>query len=118
MFMNKEIRLEIIYLANIYLNEASEYIETSQENDKVIKAQRVKLLKIQESLITKNPKKVLRQLKRMDAENVETNNQQFVAFLYYTAYAVLKDKTKSEIWKTKVSSLNLKKAQLIINLNS
>lgn len=118
MYVRKEIRPELIDLTNIYLDEAYELIETSTENNKLTKTQRVELSRIQESLITKNPKKVLRQLKRMDAINAEPNNQQFVAFLYYTAYSILKDETNIEIWKSKVSSVNLKKAQLIINLNS
>lgn len=118
MYMKKKIRFEMMNLATIYLDKASEFIEANPSKDQLKLSQRVDLLKIQQSLILKRPKKVLRQLKRMDAENVETNNLPFVAFLYYTAYRILNDETKSEHWNSKVSSVNLKKAQLIINLNS
>ena len=118
MYMKESVRQEVIDLANIYLNEAAGFVEATKNEDQLSLQQRVELLKIQENLITKHPKKVLRQLKRMDAENVATNNQAFVAFLYYAAYEILNDKTNAEQWKSKISSVNLKKAELIINLNS
>tara|TARA_R110002049_G_scaffold309083_1_gene516679 strand:+ start:3133 stop:3990 length:858 start_codon:yes stop_codon:yes gene_type:complete len=118
MYMKAEIRSEMIDLSSIYLDEASEFIKTNSIEDQLKLTQRVELLKIQQSLITERPKKVLRQLKRMDTENIEANNQSFIAFLYYTAYRILNDETNAEEWKSKVSSVNLKKAQLIINLNS
>ena len=54
----------------------------------------------------------------MDAENIESSNEALVNFLYYTAYSILKDEKNIELWKTKVSLLNLKKAQMIININT
>lgn len=118
MYMKESVRQEVIDLANIYLSEAAGFVETEKNEDQLLLQQRVKLLKIQEDLITKRPKKVLRQLKRINTEDVEPNNQAFVAFLYYTAYEILNDKTNAEQWKSKISSVNLKKAELIINLNS
>ena len=118
MYMNEYIRKEIIDLSTIYLDEATRFIEDNPEEDRLTLTQRVELLKIQQLLIIKRPKKVLRQLKRMDAEHVETKNQAFAAFLYYTAYRILNDETNAEKWVSKISSVNLKKAQLIINLNS
>ena len=59
-----------------------------------------------------------RELKKMDAENIESSNEALVNFLYYTAYSILKDEKNIELWKTKVSLLNLKKAQMIININT
>lgn len=118
MYMNEYIRKEIIDLSTIYLDEATRFIEDNPEEDRLTLTQRVELLKIQQLLIIKRPKKVLRQLKRMDAEHVETKNQAFAAFIYYTTYRILKDETKAAEWKSKISSVNLKKAQLIINLNS
>jgi len=118
LYADKKIRPELINLANLYLNEAVGLLENNVAEDKVTLMQRVELLKIQENLILERPKKVLRQLKKMDAENIDNTNKTFVAYLYYTAYSILENENKMEIWKTKVSSLNLKKAQLIINLNS
>ncbi|WP_179008558.1 hypothetical protein [Winogradskyella forsetii] len=118
MYLKEDIRKKIIDLSNIYLDEATRFIEANPEEDQLTLTQRVELLKIQENLITQRPKKVLRQLRRMDAKNVEPNNQTFAAFLYYTAYQILNDENDAAPWKSKLSSVNLKKAQMLINLNS
>ena len=118
LFTNKNIRSEIINLSNIYLNEALRFSEIAATDDKILLKQRCELLKIQEYLILKRPKKVLRQLKKMEAENIENANNSYVAFLFYIAYATLEDEKNAELWKAKVSLVNLKKAQMIINLNS
>ncbi|NRD24561.1 hypothetical protein HNV10_15005 [Winogradskyella litoriviva] len=117
MYMKDNVRDDIIRLSNIYLNEAYSFLNSEKKEDQLVLKQRVELLGIQQSLVAKRPKKVLRQLKRMDAEKVESSNQSFVAFLYYTAYKILKDETNAAVWESKISSVNLKKAQMIINLN-
>jgi hypothetical protein len=118
MYMKEQIRPALIDLSIIYLDEASELATNRPIEDQLALTQRVELLGIQQYLLEKRPNKVLRQLKRMDAENVEANNQSFAAFLYYTAYQVLNDETNAALWKSQISSVNLKKAQLLINLNS
>ncbi|WP_296381013.1 hypothetical protein [Winogradskyella sp.] len=118
LYANKDLRPAIIALSNIYLNEAKAFIESSIEEDKLVLEQRCQLLKIQEYLVIKRPKKVLRQLKKMEAETIQNSNEPFVALLYYVAYIILEDTENAEIWKSKISSVNLKKAQLFINLNS
>lgn len=117
-YADEKIRIELVNLANIYLSEAVALLETDTSVDKPALMQRAELLKIQEYFILKRPKKVLRQLKKIDAENIDNSNKTFVAFLYYTAYSILADESNIEIWKPKVSLINLKKAQLIINSNS
>lgn len=118
MYMNKKVRSKLIDLSTIYLEEASLLAETKASEDQLKLSQRVALLKIQQSLIKKRPKKVIRQLKRIDAESIDNSNETFVAFLYYTAYRILNDETNATLWESKISSVNLKKAQLIYNLNS
>ncbi len=118
LYTNKNIRPEVIRLSNIYLDEAIALLETHAEKDKLILKQRAELLKIQEYLILKRPKKALRALKKMDAESIENNNKALIAFIYYTAYSILEDEKNTEKWKAKVSLVNLKKAEMIINLNS
>lgn len=118
MYMNKEIRPELIELANIYLDEASLLIEKNPAEDQPKLSERVELLKIQQALLIKRPKKVIRQLKRLGTENISVSNQPIVAFLYYTAYRILKNETKASLWESKISSVNLRKSKLIINLNS
>jgi len=118
LYADEKIRPELINLANIYLDEALTLLENDISEDKLSLKQRVELLKIQEYLILKRPKKLLRQLKKIDLENVDDTNKTFVAFLYYTAYSILEDESNIEVWKSKVSLVNLKKAQMIINLNT
>ncbi len=118
LYASKDIRKELINLANIYLDEAQSIIVSSASEDKLVLEERCELLRIQEILFLKRPKKVLRKLKKMDAENIENNNQSMVSFLYYTAFKILDDEKNAVLWLSKVSSVNLKKAQLIINLNS
>lgn len=118
LFADSKTRPSIINLSNIYLNEAKAFAEKNSDEDKTVLKQRADLLKIQESLILKRPKKVLRQLKKMKADTIENSNKTFVAFLYYTAYMSADDTENAELWKSKVSLVNLKKAELIINLNT
>jgi len=118
LYANKDIRKEILNLANIYLDEAQSIIVSSASEDKLVLEERCELLRLQESLLLKRPKKVLRKLKKMNAENIKNNNQSMVSLLYYTAFKILGDEKNAELWLSKVSSVNLKKAQMIINLNS
>ena len=118
LYANVKIRSEIINLSNIYLKEAMLLAETSKEENSIILKQRCELLKTQEYLIKERPKKVIRQLKKMNAQGVENNNKTMIAFLYYTAYKILDDEKNADLWKAKVSLVNLKKAEMIINLNS
>jgi len=118
LYANKAIRPELIDLANIYLDEAKVLSVNETEDDGLVLKQRCKLLNIQEALILKRPKKVLRQLKKIDTDEIENNNKDTIAFLYYTAYAIIGDKENTDLWKPKLSFVNLKKAHKIINLNS
>ena len=118
MYTKEIVRPSLIDLGLIYLNEASEFISANPSEDHKTLKERVALLDVQQYFITKRPKKVIRQLNRMDAENMELNNQSFVAFLYYTAYKATNDEKNALLWESKISSVNLKKAQLLINLNS
>ncbi|WP_439151659.1 hypothetical protein [Winogradskyella sp.] len=118
LYTNKKIRPEIIDLSNIYLKEAVGFIQSEKEEDRLILQQRCDLLKIQEDLILKRPKRVLRQLRRMDADTIENSNAPLIAFLYFTAHKILKNENKAIEWRSKVSLVNLRKSNLIINLNS
>ncbi|NRD20761.1 hypothetical protein HNV08_11935 [Winogradskyella eckloniae] len=116
LFLNANVRRDVIRLSEIYLDEANLFLQS--EGDKKGLSQRLELLRIKYGLIKKRPKKVLRQLKRLEPETIEKSNEGFFAFLYYTTYTILEDKTNAEEWKSKISSVNLKKAQQIINLNN
>jgi len=118
MYMSENNRSAFIDLGMLYLEEASNLVTAEPKEDQKVLNQRVALLDLQQYFILKRPKKVLRQLKKIENDGIELNNESFVAFLYYTAYSILEDETEVKLWKSKISSVNLKKAQLLINLNS
>lgn len=113
--VDEKIRPEIIDLSSIYLEEAERFLITEPERSAFSK--KCELLKIKQDLVLNKPRKVLRQLKRMDSTQIDETNQSLVDFLYFTSYFILKDEENANVWKSKLSSLNLKKANLIINNN-
>lgn len=117
LYLKKEIRNEVIKLSNIYLQDAERLIAEQEQSDHLSLQQRCDLLELQEELLLKRPKKVVRQLKKIKEEDVVESNKPFIAFLYYTAYMSAGKTEAAAEWKSQISSVNLKKAQLIINLN-
>lgn len=113
----KDLRKEIIDLANIYFNESDQFLNTSDINNKSGFSQRLELIEIQQQLILNKPYKARRQLKRMEKEEIDLTNQLLYSFLNYTTFKLLKDEEGAELWKSKLSVADLKKAQLIINNN-
>ncbi|WP_299111832.1 hypothetical protein [uncultured Winogradskyella sp.] len=118
MYLNKYQRKDLINLSSIYLKEARLLVAKESTEDQTVLQQRCDLLEIQKLLFLKQPKRVLRFLRKMDAQDINNTNTTFVAFLYYTAHMSLGDNDKAEVWKSKISSVDLKKAQKLINLNS
>jgi hypothetical protein len=116
--VNEKTRKDIIDLSNVYKDEALVLLALDTlENEQALR-QRAMLLGLQQYLILNRPKKVIRQLKKMDADTIDNTNRSFVAFLYYVAYMSLNEAEKAQIWKSEISLLNLRKAQMLINLNS
>ena len=93
-------------------------LDAEEIKDREALRQRCDLLEMQEFLILRRPKKVIRALKKIAEEDIAESNKSFVAFLYYTAYLSMDKYKDAEAWKSKISSLNLAKAQKIINLNT
>ena len=112
---DKEIRSEIIELSNIYLSEASHHLESNNIDNKLISTQAIELASIKQQLVLNKPKKVLRQLKKYKNSEIYRVNEALFNFLHYTAFELMKDEKNAALWKNKVSLVDLKKAQLIIN---
>lgn len=117
LYTREDIRSNIVDLFNIYLKEAIQFAQNAKSDGKASLLYRCELLNIQQYLYLERPKKVLRMIKKLEKSEVTENNEALLAFLYYTANKCLKDDEDAEVWKSKVSSLNLKKAENIINLN-
>jgi hypothetical protein len=116
-FAEKSARLEIIQLANIYFDEAISQLTKSNLINKRGFLQKCDLLKIKEYLILDKPRKVLRHLKKLNLNEIDSINQSLFSLLYYTAFKLLKDEEDAALWKSKVSSVDLRLAKLIININ-
>lgn len=116
-YADKSIRNELIDLANIYFDEAKNHLINNDLENKIALLQKCELLILKEYLILKNPKKALRQLKRMNVEEIDDINRSLYAFINYTAFKLLEDEENASLWESKVGIQDLKTAKLIININ-
>lgn len=114
--VNKNVRKDIVDLALTYLDEADRYLVASDMDGKKDFQDKISLLKYSEYLLFNRPRKVLRLLKRFDTSKIDETTESLLAFIYYSAYQLRKDEKNSELWKSKVSLVNLRKAELITNL--
>ncbi|WP_299389878.1 hypothetical protein [uncultured Gelidibacter sp.] len=115
--VNANIREDIIQVAKMYLDNADKHLLTNTTQDKDHLLRKTELLRLTEYLLNDRPKKVLRELKKMDHSAIDETNKALLAFLYYAAYKLDKDEKNAEAWKSEVSSVNLRKAQLITNIH-
>lgn len=115
-FVNNDVRPEIVDLANLYFDEAISLLEKESFENKASFRQKIELLKLKRFLLLNRPKKVIRQLKKLNSEEIHEINQPVLAFLQYTALMMNNDEKKASSWKTKVSLVDLKKSHLILNI--
>ncbi|MEH6538145.1 MAG: hypothetical protein V7719_17220 [Psychroserpens sp.] len=116
-YVQKNLRKEIIDLSTIYLDEAGRALMENTSENKQSYLQQIELLKLKQSLVLNKPRRVLRLLKKIDANEIAEFNESLVSFLNYTAFGLLKDEKNTSLWRTKLSLVNLKKANQIINSN-
>ena len=114
---NKDVRAEIIKLSTIYLEEAERYLMSETLNNKAALKQKGELQRLMQDLILGKSKRVLRKLKRIDATEIDSINQSLVDFLYFTAYILQKDEKNASLWRSKLSLVNLSKANQIFKSN-
>ncbi|MGM5470679.1 hypothetical protein ACS386_10405 [Flavobacteriaceae bacterium LMO-SS05] len=115
MFASLDIRSEVIELANLYFDEAKTLLGGSDLNNREDIAQRLSLFEIKEHLILDKPRKALRLLKKIEEAEIAEINKPFFSFLKYTTFKLLQDEDNAALWISKVSQVDLKKAQFIIN---
>ncbi len=114
---DKEVRSEIIELSNIYLDEANDYLESSDSNNKMISNQAMELLRIKQILILNKPKKALRQLRRLNDLEIDSYNQSLYAFLQYASNRLLNNIENAMKWQNEVSLTDLNKVKYLIENN-
>ncbi|MCK0110274.1 hypothetical protein MWU58_13310 [Flavobacteriaceae bacterium S0825] len=116
-YVQKNVRPEVIKLADIYFDEAKQYLDKSSLNNKVGFLQRLDFLDIEKALILNNPGKARRLLKRIDEAEIDSTNQTLYNFLNYTTFKLLKKEDDAALFKDKLSAVDLKKTELIVNSN-
>lgn len=112
--VDEKLQPEIIALANIYLDESEKFLSQMNDGKTEAYSQKIELVRIKELVILNKAKKAYRQIKRIDAEELDSINTSLFAFLNYTVFKLLQDEMNADLWKSKVSSLDLKKAELIL----
>lgn len=115
--VNQKTRKDIVNLSLRYLDDAERYLLTDSINGTKHFEDKISLLRWSQYLLQNRPKKVLRLLRRFDVSEIDETTESLLAFVYYTAYQLRKDEKNSELWKSKVSLVNVRKAQLITNLH-
>ncbi|TJY36391.1 hypothetical protein [Pontimicrobium aquaticum] len=116
-YVPKPVRKETIDLADIYFNEAKRFLTSSDLKNKVGFLQRLDFLDIEKLLILGNSNKARRFLKRLDKAEVDNTNQAVYNFLNYTTNKLLNKEAEASLYKDKLSVIDLKKAELIVNIN-
>ena len=117
MYVNAMAREEILELADLYFAEAELLLNQENPEDKAVLTQRVLLTKMKKDLIRNKPRKVLRQLKKLEDVNIEKVNKPLLNFAYYTAYRLQSNQDKFQLLEKEISLLNLKHAQRIVEIN-
>ena len=116
-YLKKDVRKDIVKLSSIYIQEAQKMLNDVEPERRQTLQHRIDLFPFKQDLVLGKAKKVLRKLEKMDTDQYKETTNAELAFLYYTAYLILKDEKRAETWKSQVSSVNLKKADLIANIN-
>ncbi|OEI82081.1 hypothetical protein AST99_01150 [Formosa algae] len=114
-FSSNSIRPELVDLALIYLDEASDFFKEETLDNKETLNQRLELLDIQKYILLKEPKKALRKLNKIKTSEVEKANVNLRSFLYLAAYTLLQDQVNMAIWEPKVLLWDKKKMQSLMS---
>jgi len=117
-FVQKGIRLEIIALSKIYFDESRRYLKAGDLKNKDKILQRLDLFAIKELLVLDKPRKAFRLLKRIKEAEIKDINKSIYVFLNYTTFKLLKEEENAALWKSKISQVDLKKAEFIIKNNT
>ncbi|MCK7590067.1 hypothetical protein M0G43_05750 [Subsaxibacter sp. CAU 1640] len=116
MYAQKDLRLEIIDLGTIYLEESKKMAEANSIDNLDGVLQKIELKEIESLLILNKEGKAKRFLKRIEQQDVETINQRTYNFLNYVISTLDNDNTNADMWKNEISSLDLRKAEMILNI--
>lgn len=115
-YSNKASRSEVVDMAEVYIEEASKLMaETDIDREALL--QKMELTEIKRLLIMEKDGNANRKLKRIEKDQVNDTNKRLYAFLNYTILKLQDEASQAEPWKSEISSLDLRKAEAIININ-
>lgn len=117
LFVEENAREEVIELSNLYLEESKKHLPTSDLQEKDAYLQRVDLLNIKQDLVLDRARRALRFLKQLDKADIAEVNKPLFNFLNYTTFMLLNNEDDAASWQSELSEVDLKKAQLILNIN-
>lgn len=117
LLVGDDVRSEVLKLSDIYFDEAKMLLNLETFSDKDALMQRLLLTQLKQDLIRNKPRKIFRQLKKIEEGQIEKVNLPLVSFLKYTAYRLQNNVEEFKVLESEISLLNLKQAQLIVNLN-
>ena len=117
LFVEENAREEVIELSNLYLEESKKHLPTSDLQEKDAYLQRVDLLNIKQDLVLDRARRALRFLKQLDKADIAEVNKPLFNFLNYTTFMLLNNEDDAASWQSELSEVDLKKVQLILNIN-
>jgi len=117
-FNSSQTRLDLVSLADGYLEEARIFLPESDLDNQSAFLQKLELFKIKELLISNQPKKAKRLLKRFNVSGIAEINKGLFVFLNYTTFMLLEDEESAGIWTEQLSAVDLKRANQIINTSN
>jgi len=117
LFVEENAREEVIELSNLYLEESKKHLPTSDLQKKDAYLQRIDLLNVKQDLVLDRARRALRFLKKMNKVDIAEVNNPLFSFLNYTTFMLLNDEDEAAFWQSELSEVDLKKAQLILNIN-
>lgn len=117
LFVEENAREEVIELSNLYIEESKKHLPTSDLQEKDAYLQRVDLLNIKQDLVLDRARRALRFLKKLDKADIAEVNKPLFNFLNYTTFMLLNNEDDAASWQSELSEVDLKKAQLILNIN-
>ncbi|MBT8304242.1 MAG: hypothetical protein KJP09_07210, partial [Bacteroidia bacterium] len=112
-----KMRAAIVRLSGLYLKEANIHIEQDDESDNPFFLQKLEMQEIKSALISNQPRKARRLLKKYKLSDIDPANKGLFNFLNYATFTILNNKNAAETWKKEINATQLRKANLIVNIN-
>ncbi|SDS03737.1 hypothetical protein SAMN04515667_1265 [Formosa sp. Hel1_31_208] len=112
-FFTSNLKLEMIDLSTIYIDETARLLDEENPDNKVELQQKLDLLKVKQDLVLYKRRKVLRQLKKIEQNNIYKTNEYLVAFLYFSVYVMLEDEQNASQWRSQLSPADINKTNAI-----